>query len=111
MTAEQLSAIAGVLLSLAFAYVPKVKEWYTARQPTEQAGIMAALLVVVAVGAFSLSCAQFVSLNLTCDKSGVSGLVAVLFNALVANQSAYVLLVRPVKKAQDVYQQQAVVSQ
>jgi hypothetical protein len=101
MSPEQISSIAAILLSLAFAYVPGIKDWYSAREATQKAGIMALLLIAVAVGAFALACGQILT-GVSCDKSGAIALASNLIAALVANQSAYVLLVRPFKPKTDV---------
>lgn len=95
MNADTLSQIVGIVLSLAFAYIPGVKDWYDLRSKTEKAAIMAGLLIVVALGIFGASCGQLVSVGITCDKAGAVGLVQILIMALIANQSAYVLLVKP----------------
>ena len=93
MSADQLAALAGVILSLAFAYVPGLSNWYNALEGTYKRLVMAALLVAVAAGAFGLSCAAIV-LSVTCDKAGALGLLSAVLAALVANQATYVLLVR-----------------
>lgn len=95
MTSDTLASIVAILISLAFAYIPGVKDWYTPLDSTRKAGIMAVMLVVVALGAFGLSCGQIAFLAITCDKQGAIGLAQILINALIANQGAYLLLVRP----------------
>lgn len=102
MSAEQLSSIAAIVISLALAYVPGLAPWFNAREGTQKAGITALLIILVAIGAFAVSCGQLVTFApqpgvgaLTCDKAGAVGLAANLIAALVANQSAYVLLVKP----------------
>jgi hypothetical protein len=91
MSAEQLAAIAGVLLSLLFSYVPGLSDWYGALDPTKKRLVMAALLLVVAVGVFAASCGQFVAgvVGVTCDKGGALALISAFITALVANQAAY----------------------
>ncbi len=68
MTPESLRAIAGMILSLIFSYVPKVNEWFAAKDPTIKrllmAGLLllvAGLLLLVAAGALGLSCAQVIT--------------------------------------------------
>src|SRR5512138_469292 len=97
MTTEQLGAIAGVILSLVLAYVPKVKEWYDAKSAPEKAQIMAGLLIVAALGVFGLSCARLYSFA-PCTVDGAKDLLSVLIAALVANQGAFLLLVKPFRK-------------
>ena len=97
MTVEQLGAIAGVILSLALAYLPKVKDWYDAKTGPQKAQIMGGLLVASAVGIFGLGCAGLYIL-VPCTVDGAKDLVAVLGAALVANQGTFLLAVRPFKK-------------
>lgn len=98
MTAEQLAQIAGVILSLAFAYIPGIKERYDLLEATQKASVMAGLLILVALGAFAVSCGGLYNVGITCDKAGAVGLIQVLIAALVANQGTYVLLVKPYQK-------------
>ena len=54
---EVLSAAAGVLLSLAFSYLPGLNGWFASLEGTHKRLVMLAALVLVAAGAFALSCA------------------------------------------------------
>lgn len=96
MTPENLGAYAGIALSLALFYVPGLNEWYSALTPQKQAGIMACLLLAVALAVFGLSCAAWYN-AVTCDYEGAKQLVNVFIAALIANQSTY-LIVRPFRK-------------
>lgn len=98
MSAEQLAAIAGVILSLALAYLPKVKDWYDAKDGATKAQIMGALLVVSALGVFGLSCANLYPL-VACTVQGAKDLLSILIVALMANQASFLMLVRPFKNA------------
>lgn len=94
MNAEQLAGIAGIILSLAFSYIPKLAEWYAGKDKQTKQSIMGALLIVVAVAAFGLSCSGLsadLGVAVTCDKTGAIALLNVLIVALVANQSVYLL--------------------
>lgn len=95
--AQLLAGVVGALLSLAFAYVPNVQEWYDARTAKEKAGIMALGLIAVSVAIFALGCTQIVSVTLACSPQGVVELVRILLAALMANQSTYLLAVRQFK--------------
>lgn len=88
MSAEQLAAIAGVVLSLIFSYIPGISDWYGALESTQKRLVMAVLLLVVAVGVFAGSCGGILA-TVTCDKAGALGLVSALIAALVANQATY----------------------
>ncbi len=97
MTTEQLGSIAGIILSLAVAYIPKLREWYAAKDAQGKAQTMGILLVVSALGVFGLSCASVFSL-VACTVAGAKELLGVLIAALVANQASFLLLVKPYQK-------------
>lgn len=90
MLSEQLAAIAGVILSLLFSYVPGVSDWYGMLEPTRKRLLMAALLLAVAGGMFGLSCAGVVD-AVSCTQGGALALVNAFIAALVANQAAYMI--------------------
>lgn len=90
MTAEQLGAFAGLVLSLLFSYVPGLSDRFAALDVTVKRLVMAALLLIVAGGALGLSCAQIVN-AVECSQNGLVQLVNVFIAALVANQAAYAI--------------------
>jgi hypothetical protein len=90
MTVEQLGAIAGVILSLLFSYVPGLSDKFNALDPTKKRLIMAGMLLLVAIGALGLSCANIVS-TVECTQAGLVELVNVYIAALVASQAAYMI--------------------
>ncbi len=90
MTVEQLGALAGVILSLLFSYVPGLSDKFAALSATTKRLIMAALLLVVAVGALALSCANII-ITVECTQAGLIALINVYIAALVANQAAYLI--------------------
>ncbi len=98
MTVEQLGAIAGVLLSLAFSYIPGLSDKFAALPATTKRLIMAGLLLVVAVGALALSCANVV-VTVECTQAGLLALINTFIAALVANQAAYMIAPGVSKKA------------
>jgi len=91
MTADGLSAIAGVVLSLVFSYVPGIKCWFETLESQEKQALMGVLLVIVALGVFGVSCARVIDTGIGCTQGGAIGLVQVLIAALVSNQSTYLL--------------------
>lgn len=90
MTAEELSAIVGVVLSLVFSYVPGVSKWYEGLAREQKQLIMGALLIAVALAVFGLACGGIIN-AVVCDKAGALGLIKVLIAALIANQATYLI--------------------
>lgn len=89
VSSTQLSALAGVLLSLLFSYVPGINERFQKLDSTGKRAIMGALIGVVGVIAFSASCAHFLLFDVSCDQSGLTGLAINIVFALMANQATY----------------------
>jgi hypothetical protein len=90
MTVEQLGAIAGVILSLLFSYVPGLSDKFGALPATTKRLVMAGLLLLVAGGALALSCANLI-VTVECTQAGLLSLINVYIAALVANQAAYMI--------------------
>lgn len=96
MSSEQLGALAGVILSLLFSYVPGLNEKFAALEATIKRLVMAALLLVVAVGALGLSCANIIN-AVACTQAGALALLDTFIAALVANQATFLLSPQKVK--------------
>jgi len=90
ITPEFLAMVAGVVLSLAFSYIPGLKSLYDPLSGVWKRVVMAGLLLVVALVLFGLGCAGILG-GVSCDKSGVIQLISVFIAALMANQSTYLL--------------------
>lgn len=98
MTPEIIASVAGVILSLALAYVPGLNDRYAALDGAIKRAITGGLLIVAAGGALALGCAglgEQLGVSVTCDQGGAVEAARALIAALVANQGAYLLLVRP----------------
>lgn len=92
MDSVALSSIAGVILSLAFSYIPGLRPWYDGQTSETKRLVMAGLLLVVAVAAYGLSCLDSgVISGVSCDNQGISGLVTAFISAMVANQATYMI--------------------
>jgi len=90
MTAEELSGIAGVVLSLGFSYIPGLSGWYEGLGADLKRVLMGAMLLVVAVAIFGLSCGGVVNV-VECSQPGALGLIKILIAALVANQGTFLI--------------------
>jgi hypothetical protein len=101
MTAEELSMIAGVLLSLGFSYIPGMSDWYARLSPEKKRLLMLGLLAAVALAVFGLACTGFASggpaIDVTCDSSGAIGLLNMFILAVISNQAVF--LISPKKNA------------
>lgn len=78
-----IAAVAGLLLSLAFSYIPGVKDWYDQLTPTPKKLVMAGALVLTTIGLLAYRCRA---------EGGCYGLnaetyITALLAALVTNQS------------------------
>lgn len=94
MSAENLSLVAGTVLSLAFSYIPGVREWFVEFEPAIKRLIMLALLAVISGMVYGLSCLGWGSewgITLSCDQAGLLGLAKQFVIAIIANQSIYTI--------------------
>lgn len=103
MTSEFLALFAGAVLSLAFSYVPRLRDWWAAQAPEVKRLLMAGLLFVVAAAVFGLACAGWLAallpgVTVSCTQAGLLELVKIYILALVANQGAYSLSPQVAKK-------------
>ena len=95
MTPEILALVAGMVLSLAFSYIPNLRTWFAEKAKETQQLIMLGLMGLVALSTYGLACAGILSdlfeVALTCDKIGILGLVKAFIFAIMANQGIYKL--------------------
>jgi hypothetical protein len=94
MTAQLLSAIAGVVLSLAFSYIPGLNTKFAAFDVQTKKLSMLGLLVVVAAGVFGLACTKYgvmLGIPLACTEAGGVELLKILGAAAIANQATFQL--------------------
>lgn len=100
-TPEFLSSVGGILLSLAVAYIPGFNAWFAKLDGVKKRLLMVGGLGLVTLAAFGLSCVGWFDPLTTCDQAGIENLLASLFLAAVANQTAYGLTTASSKKRQD----------
>lgn len=96
MNADSLGALLGVVLSLAFSYVPGLNGWFDGLEKSAKQAWVGVFLVLIAGGVFAASCAGLADYGVACTKEGALGFIQVLIAALVANQSTY-LITKPGK--------------
>jgi FtsH-binding integral membrane protein len=94
MSAESLSLISGMVLSLVFSYVPGARSWFEKFDPETKRSIMLVLLAITASIVFGLSCVGWTSewsISLSCNRSDLLRLIEQLVLAIIANQSVYAI--------------------
>ena len=88
--------IAGVLLSLAFAYVPGLRDKFDGLESERKALAMAAVLLVAALGVFVAGCYSPWQ-AVECSEEGAWALVDLFIAAIIANQATFLIGVKPFK--------------
>lgn len=94
VTPELISAIFGVLLSLAFSYIPKLNVKFAELEATTKRLIMLGGLAVISAVIYGMACAGWAAewgIALTCDRAGLVQLLTAFGAAMIANQSAYMI--------------------
>lgn len=94
MSAESISLAAGALLSLAFSYIPGLSQSFEVLEPTQKRLILLGLLLWTAAMVQGMACLGWAGLwgiPLTCDQSGLAGLLEQLVLAIIANQGVYAI--------------------
>lgn len=94
MTDSQLSLFAGALLSLAFSYVPGLKDWFEQKDATTKRLVMALALLLIAIVIFAGACGKLLGtlpFTMTCDQNGAVALATNFVLALIANQATFTI--------------------
>jgi len=86
---------AGILLSIAFSYIPRLAPKFDALDPTYKRLIMLACIFLVSLGLYGLSCAKVIDVGITCDLPGAWEVLKIFVLATIANQSAYLISPKP----------------
>lgn len=89
MTESTITLIGGALLSLGFSYVPGFNQWFQSLSGVYKRLVLAAALLLVAVGSVALSCAGLFDTGAVCSEQGIMDVVSALILAFVASQAMY----------------------
>lgn len=87
VTPEMLAMVVGVIMSLAFSYLPGVASWYNLLSSEWKRVIMLIMLAAVSAVIYGLACGGVLT-GIACSQQGVMDLVQIFIAALIANQSA-----------------------
>lgn len=92
MTPEFLNSIVAVVLSLAFSFVPKLREWYNKFDEAGKQIVMIGLLALAAIVITGLSCtalADYMSIAVPCNADGIVMAIRAFGLAVLFNQGFY----------------------
>lgn len=99
MNENALIVTAAVLLSVAFNWLPKLREWYGAQPDNTQRLVMLGALVMAALALFGAGCSGFqipgVTYSVACTADGAKELGQLFINAVTVNQIAFLILPKP----------------
>ena len=90
MTSETLATTAGMVLSLVFSYAPVVRDKFETLSSPQKRAVMGICIIGVGLASFALGCAGLTD-YVTCDQTGIVGVVRSVVDALVANQATFLL--------------------
>lgn len=96
LDAAGLSALAGMVLSLVFGYLPWVKDWFEGLDSRIKPLLNIGVLLLVAWGYTAFKC-QF---DLDCLGANAGTVFAVWMTAVLANMATYTGAVRQMKQAE-----------
>ena len=90
MNDTTIASLSGVILSLAFSYIPGLRYKYALLPADYKRLIMLGALLAVALGIYGASCTGL-SQQVTCDIAGAQSLLGFFISAAIANQAAYMI--------------------
>ena len=91
MESFNIGAVAGVILSLLFKYVPGLSDWYENQDSQFKELFMLGLMVGAVAVTYGLSCFGWLDIY-ACGQEGLRDAVFSLVGAVVGNQGAYSIL-------------------
>jgi len=94
MTANELTAVAGLFLSLLFSYVPGINNWMAVQTPIQKRLVMLGLLALSAIVVFGISCtplAATIGLTVACTTASAYQLLTAFGAAAIANQTTFAI--------------------
>ena len=90
MTETTLASLAGIVLSLAFSYIPGLRDKYAALTADYKRLVIIVALLLASAGIFAAGCAGYTA-KVTCDMAGAQVLLGYFITSALANQSTYML--------------------
>lgn len=90
MSEQTIASIAGIIISLAFSYVPGLKDKYGELSGQSKALVMLGALLLACGVIFGAACLDFWQM-VACNAEGAKSLVPLFISAAIANQGTYLL--------------------
>lgn len=99
ISAEQIAALAGVVLAFGLQKIPVLARWFGGLDAANKGWATAGSNIGLGAALFVLACAGQLGdvAAIECSASGAVGLAALVLSSLVANQATYLALIRPTK--------------
>jgi len=101
ISAEFLTAVCGVLLSLGFSYIPGLQARFDQLDGVYKRLVMLGLLAITSLGVFGMACLPWGNAEnplqalgiqgVTCSQAGALGLVRAFVLAVIANQATFLI--------------------
>lgn len=85
-----LAGLAGVVISLAFSYVPGLSGWFDQQAPTTKRLVVVGVLALCAGGVYAGACWGLLSWP-ACGSAGMVEIVKLFIAAAIANQATFLL--------------------
>ena len=89
MTATELSALAGIVLSLIFSYIPGLNTKFASWSSEAKRLVMLGVLLLTALVVYGVGCLGWVSTGIACTTAGALDLLKIFIAAVIANQAVY----------------------
>lgn len=89
--AELIPLVAGTIITLVLAYVPRVKSWWEGLNGEQKRLSLAVLYLSTAVGMYVPSCLAWYPV-IECSTESIPDVIGAFILALIASQSAYTAL-------------------
>jgi len=91
MESFNIGAVAGVVLSLLFKYIPGLNAWFEEQDSTGKELIMLGIMITAVGVVYGLGCFGWLDIY-ACGSEGLKQAVFALVGAVVGNQGAYSML-------------------
>ena len=101
LTIDMVAGAGGLVLTLAFAYFPKLNTWYAAKDEAYKKLFMAGVVTFFTASAFGLGCFGYLEMlfrvTVACTQESAIGLLRAIVIGIVVNQGVFGVLPQTAK--------------